>query len=207
MYVLLVTHAISLSHRSRTVLPDMVKSVATLRFKNVSTTWGMTAESDPRLTNLSFGHFKSPVRQTGEKMLIQYMCDFSQSREARFKTDFDIALAVAAPGTGKTRTIDDMLRVRLPPNKFQCILRLGFSFNGFGDASCRFEVGSRAVREFFCGPAIERDSEILRAIDERIVQFFIAADPNDSFSDFRRETSAARCGRDAVCACTRPRVA
>jgi hypothetical protein len=165
----------------------MVKSVATLRFKNVSTTWGMTAESDPRLTNLSFGHFKSPVRQTGEKMLIQYMCDFSQSREARFKTDFDIALAVAAPGTGKTRTIDDMLRVRLPPNKFQCILRLGFSFNGFGDASCRFEVGSRAVREFFCGPAIERDSEILRAIDERIVQFFIAADPNDSFSDFRRE--------------------
>jgi hypothetical protein len=153
-------------------LPGMVNSLPTSHFKADPTKWGVTAADDERLAAYKFGDYKSDARLDGEQQLINYMCNFTQSRESGLR-DFNIALAVAAAGTGKTRLIDDMLRVSLPASAdFTHILRLGFSFNGNASVVCKLQVASRAVREFFCGPAQEGDGHVLKAIGTRLVTFF-----------------------------------
>jgi hypothetical protein len=165
-------------------LPDLVKGKVLRRFKD-PTQWGVTGAKDPRLAGFTFGDFKTDVRKAGENELIKYMCKHSRDRD--IKNDFSIALAVAAPGTGKTRLLDDMLRVPLRSTEFEHILRLGVSFNGKTGTKCRFYVASRVIREFFCGPPVAGDGDVLKEIDKLVSKFFDDRDPSGLISDSRRQ--------------------
>jgi len=167
-------------------LPDLVKGKARRRFKD-PTKWGVTGAKDPRLAGFTFGNFKTDVRKAGETILINYMCKHSTSRDKDIKNDFSIALAVAAPGTGKTRLLDDMLRVPLRSTEFEHILRLGISFNGKTGSHCRFNLASRVIREFFCGPPVHGDDDVLKEIDKLVCKFFDDRDPTSLFSDSCRQ--------------------
>jgi hypothetical protein len=87
------------------------------------------------------------------------LCDFSKPRYAGGGDSYAIATAVAAPGTGKTRLLDDTVRGLIAADKNGDVLfdpsdklLLAITFNGATTTACVHDVASRCVLEFFCGP-------------------------------------------------------
>jgi hypothetical protein len=98
-------------------------------FKSDPMTWGVTRDDDPRMTPACFGDYKSPQRRETETKLREYMSAPSESRQKGL-SEYSIAVTVAAPGTGKTRLLDDALRMPLDTTHFAHVLRLAITFNG-----------------------------------------------------------------------------
>jgi hypothetical protein len=130
-------------------------------FKTDQKMWGVTGAADERLTLHSFGDYKSPTRLAAEVALSDYLNNFSKPRYLGGKQTFGIAVAVAAPGTGKSRMVDDTVRGLIAakvqdgkPTKFfdpSDKLLLAITFNGGTTTACQNDVASRCVLEFFCG--------------------------------------------------------
>ena len=141
------------------------------KFKEDPLTWGVTRNDDPRLTSACFDDYKSEQRKHTEELLRKYMCEPSSPRAPEL-ADFTIAVTVAAPGTGKTRLLDDALRMPLDSKHFEHYLRLAITFNGFTGGVFAHPVAARFVREFFCGAAATDSSDVLRAIDTELSVMF-----------------------------------
>jgi hypothetical protein len=146
-------------------------------------TWGVTDVDDERLTLRSFGDFKSPVRLEAECKLAAYLNNFSEPRyDGGFDT-FAIAAAIGAPGSGKSRLLDDTVRGQIaaelrdgvPVNLFDPSdkLMLAITFNGRTTSRrCAFELASRCVLEFFCGVPKRLANRVLEKIDVELAHHF-----------------------------------
>jgi hypothetical protein len=96
----------------------------------------------------------------------------SANRATPVAATLTIATAVAAPGTGKTRLLDDTVRGLIAADKNGDVLfdpsdklLLAITFNGATTRACVHDVASRCVLEFFCGqPAID-DSSLNKGAD------------------------------------------
>jgi hypothetical protein len=124
-------------------------------FKSDPATWGVTKDDDPRFTAAEFGAYKTPDRKATEKKLCKYTREPSTPR-AKSLADFTIVVTVAAPGTGKTRLVDDALRMPLDakPNEethFDHFLRLAVTFNGNYGGTYAHPLTARMLLVFFCG--------------------------------------------------------
>jgi hypothetical protein len=146
-------------------------------FKRDPMTWGVTRDDDPRMTPHRFGDYKSPQRLETETKLREYMSAPSRSREKGL-SDFSIAVTVAAPGTGKTRLLDDALRMPLDTKHFAHVLRLAITFNGMTGGVLAHPIAARALREFFCGPAAVNADDVLKKIDAQLSRLFPRDDVN-----------------------------
>jgi hypothetical protein len=144
-------------------------------FKRDPMTWGVTRDDDPRMTPACFGDYKSPQRLETEAKLREYMSAPSQSRQKGLR-DFSIAVTVAAPGTGKTRLLDDALRMPLDTTHFAHVLRLAITFNGTTGGVLAHPIAARALREFFCGPAAVNADDVLKKIDAQLSRLFPSDD-------------------------------
>jgi hypothetical protein len=144
-------------------------------FKRDPMTWGVTRDDDPRMTPACFGDYKSPQRLETEAKLREYMSAPSRSRQTGLR-DFSIAVTVAAPGTGKTRLLDDALRMSLDTTHFAHVLRLAIAFNGLTGGVFAHPVAARMLREFFCGPAAEMSNVVLLKIDKQLSRLFPSDD-------------------------------
>ena len=139
-----------------------------MKFKTDEKTWGVTDINDERLTLHSFGEYKNHTRLEAEAKLSAYLCDFSEPRYAGGGDSYAIATAAAAPGTGKTRLLDDTVRGLIAADKSGDVLfdpsdklLLAITFNGATTRACVHNVASRCVLEFFCcQPAIDAASLI-----------------------------------------------
>jgi hypothetical protein len=140
-------------------------------FKSDPETWGVTRDDDPRMTPHRFGDYKSPQRLATEAKLREYMSAPSRSRETGLR-DFSIAVTVAAPGTGKTRLLDDALRMPLDTTHFAHVLRLAIAFNGLTGGVFAHPVAARMLCEFFCGPAAVHAEDVLKKIDAQLSRLF-----------------------------------
>jgi hypothetical protein len=150
-------------------------------FKSDPMTWGVTRDDDPRMTPRRFGDYKSPQRLATEAKLREYMSAPSESRQTGLR-DFSIAVTVAAPGTGKTRLLDDALRMPLDTTHFAHVLRLAIAFNGLTGSAFAHPIAARMLREFFCGPAAEMSNVVLLKIDAQLSRLF----PNDDVDTVAR---------------------
>jgi hypothetical protein len=146
-------------------------------FKRDPMTWGVTRDDDPRMTPACFGDYKSPQRLETEAKLREYMSAPSESRQTGLR-DFSIAVTVAAPGTGKTRLLDDALRMPLDTKHFAHVLRLAITFNGTTGGAFAHPIAARVLREFFCGPAAETSNVVLKKIDKQLSRLFPSDDVN-----------------------------
>jgi hypothetical protein len=146
-------------------------------FKRDPMTWGVTRDDDPRMTPRRFGDYKSPQRLETEAKLREYMSAPSRSRQTGL-SDFSIAVTVAAPGTGKTRLLDDALRMPLDTTHFAHVLRLAITFNGMTGGVLAHPIAARALREFFCGPAAVNADDVLKKIDAQLSRLFPRDDVN-----------------------------
>jgi hypothetical protein len=146
-------------------------------FKRDPMTWGVTRDDDPRMTPACFGDYKSPQRLATEAKLREYMSAPSRSRQTGLR-DFSIAVTVAAPGTGKTRLLDDALRMPLDTKHFAHVLRLAITFNGLTGGVLAHPLAARALREFFCGPADIVAEDVLKKIDKQLSRLFPRDDVN-----------------------------
>jgi hypothetical protein len=144
-------------------------------FKRDPMTWGVTRDDDPRMTPHRFGDYKSPQRLETEAKLREYMSAPSRSRQTGL-SDFSIAITVAAPGTGKTRLLDDALRMPLDTTHFAHVLRLAITFNGMTGGVLAHPIAARALREFFCGPADIVADDVLKKIDAQLSRLFPSDD-------------------------------
>jgi hypothetical protein len=144
-------------------------------FKRDPMTWGVTRDDDPRMTPARFGDYKSPQRLETEAKLREYMSAPSESRETGLR-DFSIAVTVAAPGTGKTRLLDDALRMPLDTTHFAHVLRLAITFNGMTGGVLAHPIAARVLREFFCGPADIVADDVLKKIDAQLSRLFPSDD-------------------------------
>jgi hypothetical protein len=144
-------------------------------FKRDPMTWGVTRDDDPRMTPACFGDYKSPQRLATEAKLREYMSAPSRSRETGLR-DFSIAVTVAAPGTGKTRLLDDALRMPLDTKHFAHVLRLAITFNGLTGGVFAHPIAARVLREFFCGPADIVADDVLKKIDAQLSRLFPSDD-------------------------------
>jgi hypothetical protein len=144
-------------------------------FKRDPMTWGVTRDDDPRMTPRRFGDYKSPQRLETEAKLREYMSAPSESRQTGLR-DFSIAVTVAAPGTGKTRLLDDALRMPLDTTHFAHVLRLAITFNGMTGGVLAHPIAARALREFFCGPAAVNADDVLKKIDAQLSRLFPSDD-------------------------------
>jgi hypothetical protein len=115
--------------------------------------WGVTADADERMTPLKFGDFKSEECKTTESDAIKYMSEPSVSRQAGLSS-FAIAFTIATPGTGKTRLLDDLLRVTMPTTHYDHFLRLPITFNGETTGEFTHPVAVRALLQFVSGTVI-----------------------------------------------------
>jgi hypothetical protein len=140
-------------------------------FKSDPMTWGVTRDDDPRMTPACFGDYKSPQRLETEAKLREYMSAPSQSRQKGL-SEFSIAVTVAAPGTGKTRLLDDALRMPLDTTHFAHVLRLPIAFNGMAGGVLAHPLAARVLREFFCGPAVESSINVLEKIDAQLSRLY-----------------------------------
>jgi hypothetical protein len=140
-------------------------------FKRDPMTWGVTRDDDPRMTPACFGDYKSPQRLATEAKLREYMSAPSESRQTGLR-DFSIAVTVAAPGTGKTRLLDDALRIPLDTTHFAHVLRLAITFNGLTGGVLAHPIAARVLREFFCGPADIVADDVLKKIDAQLSRLF-----------------------------------
>jgi hypothetical protein len=144
-------------------------------FKRDPMTWGVTRDDDPRMTPHRFGDYKSPQRLETEAKLREYMSAPSESRETGLR-DFSIAVTVAAPGTGKTRLLDDALRMPLDTTHFAHVLRLAITFGDWTNGAFEHPIAARALREFFCGPADIVADDVLKKIDAQLSRLFPSDD-------------------------------
>jgi hypothetical protein len=144
-------------------------------FKSDPETWGVTRDDDPRMTPRRFGDYKSPQRLETEAKLREYMSAPSRSRQTGL-SDFSIAVTVAAPGTGKTRLLDDALRMPLDTTHFAHVLRLAITFNGMTGGVLAHPIAARVLREFFCGPADIVADDVLKKIDAQLSRLFPSDD-------------------------------
>jgi hypothetical protein len=109
--------------------------------------------------------------------------------------DFQIAVTVAAPGTGKTRLVDDALRMPLdakPANEakhFDHFLRLAVTFNSNYSGTYAHPFTARMLLVFFCGTVHADASIVLDRIDTKLVQLF-----RTSLPKIRRAEGARRAG-------------
>jgi hypothetical protein len=162
----------------RTSLVDLVMNACVetnTPFKRDPMTWGVTRDDDPRMTPACFGDYKSPQRLASEAKLREYMSAPSRSRQTGLR-DFSIAVTVAAPGTGKTRLLDDALRMSLDKKHFAHVLRLAITFNGMTGGVLAHPIAARALREFFCGPAAVNAEDVLKKIDAQLSRLFPSDD-------------------------------
>jgi hypothetical protein len=150
-------------------------------FKRDPMTWGVTRDDDPRMTPHRFGDYKSPQRLETEAKLREYMSAPSRSRETGLR-DFSIAVTVAAPGTGKTRLLDDALRMPLDTTHFAHVLRLAITFNGMTGGVLAHPIAARVLREFFCGPTDIVADDVLKKIDAQLSRLF----PSDNVNTVAR---------------------
>jgi hypothetical protein len=146
-------------------------------FKRDPMTWGVTRDDDPRMTPACFGDYKSPQRLATEAKLREYMSAPSRSRQTGL-SEFSIAVTVAAPGTGKTRLLDDALRMPLDTKRFAHVLRLAITFNGMTGGVLAHPIAARVLREFFCGPAAVHAEDVLKKIDAQLSRLFPSDDVN-----------------------------
>jgi hypothetical protein len=146
-------------------------------FKRDPMTWGVTRDDDPRMTPRRFGDYKSPQRLATEAKLREYMSAPSESRETGLR-DFSIAVTVAAPGTGKTRLLDDALRMPLDTTHFAHVLRLAITFGDWTNGAFEHPIATRVLREFFCGPAAVNADDVLKKIDAQLSRLFPRDDVN-----------------------------
>jgi hypothetical protein len=150
-------------------------------FKVDSKTWGVTLDDDLRFAAAEFGTYKSTLRTETEERLRKYMREPSIPRATTATSfemkDFQIAVTVAAPGTGKTRLIDDALRMPLDAKPgeqehFDHFLRLAVTFNANYGGSYAHPLTARMLLMFFCGTVDESAEKVLRHIDAKLVQLF-----------------------------------
>jgi hypothetical protein len=146
-------------------------------FKRDPMTWGVTRDDDPRMTPACFGDYKSPQRLETEAKLREYMSAPSESRQTGLR-DFSIAVTVAAPGTGKTRLLDDALRMPLDTTHFAHVLRVAITFNGMTGGVLAHPIAARVLREFFCGPADIVADDVLKKIDAQLSRLYPSDDVN-----------------------------
>jgi hypothetical protein len=142
-------------------------------FKTDEKTWGVTGVNDRRLASHSFGEYKNGTRLEAEANLTAYLCDFSKPRHDLSSEQFTIAAAVAAPGTGKSRLLDDTVRGQIAAEvRDDVVIRrfdpsgalfLPITFNGGTTQACVHDVASRCVLEFFCGQPVV-DTASLNAV-------------------------------------------
>jgi hypothetical protein len=149
-------------------------------FKNDPNSWGVTNENDARFTAHQFGDFKSANRAKMEEELRKYMREPSEPRGPRLK-DFAIAVTIAAQGSGKTRLVDDALRVPLSAKPgetahFDGYLRLAVTFNGNYGATYAHPVSTRMLLAFFCGVVARDASIVLKSLDGKLKQIFPEVD-------------------------------
>jgi hypothetical protein len=144
-------------------------------FKRDPMTWGVTRDDDPRMTPACFGDYKSPQRLETEAKLREYMSAPSRSRQTGL-SEFSIAVTVAAPGTGKTRLLDDALRMPLDTKHFAHVLRLAIAFNGLTGGVFAHPIAARMLREFFCGPADIVADDVLKKIDAQLSRLYPSDD-------------------------------
>jgi hypothetical protein len=137
--------------------------------------WGVVLDSDARLTAYRFGDYKSQTRRDTEVKLRDYMCAPSRTRSAALDTkgDFRIAVTLAPPGTGKSRLLDDAMRVPLESPHFDHYLRFAITFNGKSSGEYRHPISVRVLRQFFCLTAPGNDEfDLLTAIDAMLLERF-----------------------------------
>jgi hypothetical protein len=141
--------------------------------------WGVSDESD-RLTEKKFGDFKSEFRSETEAKLHAYMCEPSPTRGAgdtsgqgETEFDFKVAVTVAAPGTGKSRMLDDAVRVHLDSRHFDHFLRFAITFNGKASGVYNFPFSARILGKFFCvaAPGVDM-STFLEVVDKMLSSRF-----------------------------------
>jgi hypothetical protein len=143
--------------------------------------WGVTDIDDVRLAKHSFGDYKSPERLQAEVQLSNYLNEYTQPRFIGASDGFTIALAAAAPGSGKSRLLDDAVRGQIaaevrddvvvrqfdPTNK----LLFAITFNcGTTTLNCAYPLGSRCALEFFCGQSETSADLELEMIDRELAR-------------------------------------
>jgi hypothetical protein len=150
-------------------------------FKDHPKTWGVTREDDARFAAAEFGTYKSALRTETEELLRKYMREPSNPRVTTTTSfemnDFEIAVTVAAPGTGKTRLIDDAMRMPLDAKQgeekhFDLFLRLAVTFNGNYGGTYVHPLTARMLLVFFCGTVAQDAEDVLKSIDAKLVQLF-----------------------------------
>jgi hypothetical protein len=139
-------------------------------FKSDPMSWGVTEATDERMTPFNFGDFKTEERKKTESDAIKYMSEPSVSRQAGLSS-FGVAFTIAAPGTGKTRLLDDLLRVTMPTTYYDHFLRLPITFNGAPIGHFSHPVAVRALLQFVCGTLIRgRVSATLSTLNQYLEQ-------------------------------------
>jgi hypothetical protein len=139
--------------------------------------WGVVLDTDDRLTGKNFGDFKTKTRQESEARLRQYMLAPSQTRSDSLdiKGGFTIAVTLASSGMGKSRFIDDAMRMPLAASPhFDHFLRLAISFNGdWSGTTYHYPVSTRILSNFFVGIVPKVNATLLlSAIDDMLLARF-----------------------------------
>jgi hypothetical protein len=198
-------------------LRELVKescAEASYPFKVDSKTWGVTLDDDLRFAAAEFGMYKSTLRTETEELLRKYMREPSIPRATTATTfemkDFEIAVTVAAPGTGKTRLIDDALRMPLDAKPgeqehFDYFLRLAVTFNANYGGSYAHPLTARMLLMFFCGTVDESAEKVLRHIDAKLANLFsnvlaadLAADVLDALEALYFDQRGDKLGRTVL---------
>ena len=183
-------------------------------FKVDSKTWGVTLDDDLRFAAAEFGTYKSTLRTATEERLRKYMREPSIPRATTATSfemkDFQIAVTVAAPGTGKTRLIDDALRMPLDAKPgeqehFDHFLRLAVTFNANYGGSYAHPLTARMLLMFFCGTVDESAEKVLRHIDAKLANLFsnvlaadLAADVLDALEALYFDQRGDKLGRTVL---------
>jgi hypothetical protein len=146
----------------------------TITFKTAEQ-WGVVLDSDIRLTAKQFGDYKSTMRKVAEQRLLDYMLEPSRTRGVVDTAgDYQIAITMAPPGTGKSRFLDDAMRMPLKSPHVDHFLRFAITFNGKTSGAFKYPISARVLFQFFCtGKPAEAT---LDAIDEMLFEHFHVKD-------------------------------
>jgi len=172
----------------RELVKDSCAEASYPHFKDEPAAWGVTKIGDHRFTAAEFGEYKSATRKQTEEKLREYMREPSEPRATTttgFKMrDFEIAVTIATPGTGKTRLVDDAMRMSLDARPgeathFDHFLRLAVMFNGNYSGTYAHPLTARMLLMFFCGTVDADASIVLCRIDAKLKQLFASEDAED----------------------------